>query len=137
MRYSCFAAIVCSLPARVPGQNQYWWVSFDLYDIEAFTDGRPGNAKIQGMTAELDMEYENAHRYSELPLGAVGTQGMHWYLPTTIDIALFIFFVPYILFEVPSNLILKKLAPSTWLSLIMVLWGKDHLAFVSGYNWQC
>ncbi|KAF2827419.1 MFS general substrate transporter [Ophiobolus disseminans] len=61
-----------------------------------------GNAKIQGLTKDLDMEGPNAHRY---------------------NIALFIFFVPYILFEVPSNLVLKKLAPSTWLSLIMVLWG--------------
>jgi hypothetical protein len=41
------------------------------------------------------------------------------------NIALFIFFIPYILFEVPSNLVLKKLAPSTWLSLIMVLWGRS------------
>jgi hypothetical protein len=40
------------------------------------------------------------------------------------NIALFIFFVPYILFEVPSNLILKKIKPSTWLSMIMVLWGE-------------
>jgi hypothetical protein len=39
------------------------------------------------------------------------------------NVALFIFFVPYILFEVPSNLILKKIKPSTWLGLIMVLWG--------------
>jgi hypothetical protein len=54
------------------------------------------------MTKDLDMEGKNAGRY---------------------NIALFIFFVPYILFEIPSNLILKKLAPSTWLSLIMVLWG--------------
>lgn len=42
---------------------------------------------------------------------------------TDYNIALFVFFVPYILFEVPSNIILKRLAPSTWLSLIMVLWG--------------
>jgi hypothetical protein len=54
------------------------------------------------MTKDLDMEGKNAGRY---------------------NIALFIFFIPYILFEIPSNLILKKLAPSTWLSLIMVLWG--------------
>jgi hypothetical protein len=40
------------------------------------------------------------------------------------NIALLIFFIPYTLFEVPSNLILQKLAPSTWLSLIMVLWGQ-------------
>lgn len=39
------------------------------------------------------------------------------------NIALFIFFVPYILFEVPSNLIIKRVAPSTWLSSIMILWG--------------
>ncbi|KAK8086112.1 MFS general substrate transporter [Apiospora phragmitis] len=39
------------------------------------------------------------------------------------NLALFIFFIPYILFEVPSNLIIKRVAPSTWLSLIMVLWG--------------
>lgn len=50
------------------------------------------------------MEKEKAHRY---------------------NIALFIFFIPYILLEVPSNLILKKMAPSTWLSLIMVLWGES------------
>ena len=39
------------------------------------------------------------------------------------NVALFIFFVPYILFEVPSNIIIKKIAPSTWLSGIMFCWG--------------
>jgi MFS family permease len=33
------------------------------------------------------------------------------------------FFPPYILFEIPSNILLKRVAPSTWLSLIMILWG--------------
>ncbi|CAE7210391.1 MFS general substrate transporter [Pyrenophora teres f. teres] len=61
-----------------------------------------GNAKIQGLTEDLEMIGPNAYRY---------------------NIALFIFFVPYVLFEVPSNLVLKKLKPSTWLSLIMTLWG--------------
>lgn len=32
-------------------------------------------------------------------------------------------FVPYILFEVPSNILIKRMAPSTWLALIMTLWG--------------
>lgn len=58
-----------------------------------------GNARIQGLEADLGMRNND------------------------YNIALFIFFIPYILFEVPSNLVLKKLAPSTWLSLIMVLWG--------------
>lgn len=39
------------------------------------------------------------------------------------NVALFVFFVPYILCEVPSNLVLKKVAPSTWLSAIMFAWG--------------
>lgn len=30
------------------------------------------------------------------------------------NIALVIFFVPYILFEVPSNLLLKRLKPHVW-----------------------
>ncbi|CAF3297553.1 unnamed protein product [Rotaria socialis] len=33
------------------------------------------------------------------------------------------FFVTYILFEIPSNLILKKLRPSRWIPLIMTAWG--------------
>lgn len=40
------------------------------------------------------------------------------------NIALFVFFIPYILFEVPSNIVIKRIAPSTWLSVIMILWGE-------------
>ncbi|KAK7949173.1 major facilitator superfamily domain-containing protein [Apiospora aurea] len=58
-----------------------------------------GNARIQGMSKDLSMTGRD------------------------YNVALFIFFIPYILFEVPSNLIIKRVAPSTWLSLIMVLWG--------------
>lgn len=61
-----------------------------------------GNAKIQGMVDDLHM---TGHDY---------------------NIALFVFFIPYILFEVPSNIIIKRVAPSTWLSIIMMLWGKSN-----------
>lgn len=37
--------------------------------------------------------------------------------------ALTIFFFPYALFEVPSNILLKRLRPSLWLSGLMLLWG--------------
>ena len=59
-----------------------------------------GNARLQGLEADLDM---SGHDY---------------------NIALFIFFIPYILCEVPSNILLKKIAPSTWLSGIIVAWGE-------------
>ncbi|KAI0484569.1 major facilitator superfamily domain-containing protein [Xylariaceae sp. FL0804] len=58
-----------------------------------------GNAKIQGMTQDLNLKGSD------------------------YNIALFVFFPPYIVFEVPCNIILKHVAPSTWLSAIMVLWG--------------
>lgn len=60
-----------------------------------------GNAKIQGLQADLKMD-PKSNKY---------------------NIALLVFFVPYILFEVPSNIIIKRIAPSTWLSGIMILWG--------------
>ena len=37
--------------------------------------------------------------------------------------ALTIFFVPYIVFEIPSNILLKKLRPNVWLSACMLLFG--------------
>lgn len=39
------------------------------------------------------------------------------------NVALLIFFIPYILFEIPSNIILKKLKPRIWLSLCMFGFG--------------
>ena len=59
-----------------------------------------GNAKIQGLSTDLKMT------------------------GTDYNVALFIFFIPYILFEVPSNLLLKTIKPSTWLSAIMFGWGE-------------
>lgn len=42
---------------------------------------------------------------------------------TEYNNALTIFFVPYILFEIPSNILLKKLKPHVWLSGCMFLFG--------------
>jgi hypothetical protein len=37
--------------------------------------------------------------------------------------AVTIFFVPYTLLEVPSNIILKKMRPSYWMATLMFFWG--------------
>lgn len=37
--------------------------------------------------------------------------------------ALTIFFVPYVIFEIPSNIILKRLKPHVWLSFCMFMFG--------------
>ena len=71
-----------------------------LYSL-AFVDRiNIGNARLQGLEKDLHMKGQD------------------------YNIALFVFFIPYILFEVPSNILIRKFAPSTWLSSIMVLWGK-------------
>ena len=58
-----------------------------------------GNARLMGLEKDLGM---TGHEY---------------------NVALFVFFIPYILFEVPSNMLLKKMKPSWWLSGIMFAWG--------------
>ncbi|GAB7325405.1 hypothetical protein MBLNU13_g09434t2 [Cladosporium sp. NU13] len=58
-----------------------------------------GNAKVAGMTDDLGMD---SNQYS---------------------IALIVFFITYVIFEVPSNLILARTKPSIFLPTIMFLWG--------------
>ena len=44
-------------------------------------------------------------------------------LPDQYNWCLTVFFFTYAAFEVPSNLLLKRLRPSIWLPTIMVAWG--------------
>lgn len=50
--------------------------------------------------------------------------------------SLTIFFVPYIIFEIPSNILLKKLKPNVWLSACMFLFGLITVCqgLVQGYG---
>ncbi|KAJ6034069.1 hypothetical protein N7460_000017 [Penicillium canescens] len=58
-----------------------------------------GNAKISGMETDLNL---TSNQYST---------------------ALVVFFVGYVVFEVPSNLVLSRSRPSIFLPAIMVIWG--------------
>lgn len=42
---------------------------------------------------------------------------------TQYNACLSVFFATYVIFEVPSNLILKKVRPSRWIPSIMIAWG--------------
>jgi MFS family permease len=55
---------------------------------------------------------------------------------TEYNTALVVFFVPYILFEIPSNILLKRFKPHVWLSLNMFLFGLTTLlqGFVQNYS---
>ncbi|KAF2459333.1 major facilitator superfamily protein [Lineolata rhizophorae] len=71
-----------------------------------------GNARIQGMQEDLEL---TGSRY---------------------NIALFIFFIPYIIFEVPSNILLKHVRPPIYLSSLMFVWGIINMCmgFVKTYQ---
>ncbi|TFY71443.1 hypothetical protein EVG20_g1557 [Dentipellis fragilis] len=74
------------------------WLAL-LYLLNFLDRGSIGNARLYGMEKSLHITDKQ-------------------YL-----IALTVFFFPYSLFEPPSNLALKWLRPSRWLSLILLIWG--------------
>ncbi|TFY80018.1 hypothetical protein EWM64_g3996 [Hericium alpestre] len=74
------------------------WLSL-LYLLSFLDRTSIGNAKLYGLETDLHITDNQ-------------------YL-----IGLTIFFFPYAIFEVPSNVFLKRLRPSLWLSGLMLLWG--------------
>lgn len=65
-----------------------------------------GNARIQGLEKSLNMKDND------------------------FNVALLVFFPLYILCEVPSNVLIRKIAPSTWLTMLMVAWGKSVMTLI-------
>lgn len=70
------------------------------------------NAAILGLKKELDIETGNKY-----------------------NTALTIFFVPYIICEIPSNILLKKFKPHVWLTLCMFLFGVVMICQGLVSNW--
>ncbi|EXF77741.1 hypothetical protein CFIO01_03062 [Colletotrichum fioriniae PJ7] len=85
---------------------------FIMYLLSYMDRTNIGNAKIAGMDRDLELD---SSRYS---------------------IALVVFFVGYVLFEVPSNMILTRTRPSLYLPGIMCLWGSVTIgmAFTPTYK---
>ncbi|OAP60835.1 hypothetical protein AYL99_05837 [Fonsecaea erecta] len=83
-----------------------------LYLLAFIDRGNIGNAKIAGL-------YDDLHLH-----------GMQY------NTALTLFFVPYGFFEVPSNIVLKILRPSIWISVLMFCWGTvmTLMGVVSSYE---
>jgi len=74
------------------------WLSF-LYLLSFLDRTSIGNAKLYDLAVDLHMS------------------------DTQYLLTLTIFFFSYALFEVPSNIFLKRLRPSFWLSFLMLCWG--------------
>ncbi|GAB7364040.1 hypothetical protein MBLNU230_g4597t1 [Neophaeotheca triangularis] len=70
-----------------------------LYLISHIDRANIGNAKLEGLEDSLNMTGND------------------------YNVALSIFFIPYILAEVPSNLVLSRMKPSTWIGALVLAWG--------------
>ncbi|KAJ2974611.1 hypothetical protein NUW58_g8605 [Xylaria curta] len=75
-----------------------------LYTFSFLDRVNIGNARLYGLEEDL---------------GLVGNQ---------FQIAVSILFVTYVLFELPSNLVLKPIGPQRWLAFIVFVWGVIALA---------
>ncbi|KAF5004179.1 hypothetical protein FDECE_9317 [Fusarium decemcellulare] len=70
-----------------------------LYVLSFLDRSNIGNAKVAGMNDDLSL---------------TGPQ---------YNIALTVFFFPYALLEIPSNMVLKMIKPSLWIGAMMLSWG--------------
>ncbi|KAK5821843.1 major facilitator superfamily domain-containing protein [Linnemannia elongata] len=66
-----------------------------------------GNAKVAGIAHDINLT------------------------PSEYNWALSIFFIGYVLFEIPSNILLKLMGPRKWICIIMVLWGGIMMAMAA------
>ncbi|KAF9205705.1 hypothetical protein BGZ49_003681 [Haplosporangium sp. Z 27] len=69
-----------------------------------------GNAKVAGLAGDIEL---TASQYN-------------W--------ALSIFFIGYVIFEIPSNILLKKIGPSKWITIVMIAWGVIMMAMAAVKN---
>ncbi|KAJ7487834.1 major facilitator superfamily domain-containing protein [Mycena latifolia] len=67
---------------------------------------------------------------------AGGMQKELGYGSTQYSVILLMFFVSYVIFEVPSNMILTRMRPSIYLSAICVLWGGIAACLAACNSWQ-
>ncbi|KAF8151783.1 major facilitator superfamily domain-containing protein [Crassisporium funariophilum] len=85
------------------------WV---LYTLSYLDRANIGNAKVGGMETDLGF---NSQQYS---------------------VILLMFFVSYVLFEVPSNMILTRVRPSLYLSALCFTWGAVAACMAAVHSWQ-
>ncbi|KAK1749707.1 major facilitator superfamily domain-containing protein [Echria macrotheca] len=89
-----------------------WPVFFIIYMVAFLDRINISNAAIQGLTSELRLDEGNR-----------------------FNVALFAYYSSYILLEIPSNMVIRKVRPSLYISSLMFLWGIVNMCmgFVHSY----
>ncbi|KAG9082498.1 hypothetical protein FRC06_004966, partial [Ceratobasidium sp. 370] len=86
-----------------------------LYALSLIDRVNLGSARVEGLGVTLKFEGYKNNYYS---------------------IALLVFFIGYFLFELPSTLVLRRLRPRNFLTMIIVLWGATTLGMGFVKSWK-
>jgi len=86
-----------------------------LYALSLIDRVNLGSARVEGLGVTLKFEGYKNNYYS---------------------IALLVFFIGYFLFELPSTLVLRRLHPRNFLTMIIVLWGATTLGMGFVHSWK-
>ncbi|KAI0136215.1 major facilitator superfamily domain-containing protein [Xylariales sp. AK1849] len=114
------------IPASSASERALLWkqdkriipVSAGIYFLCNLDRSNIGNAKILNSTTHNDMQTEtNMTSYQ-------------------FNIALMIFLIGYFSFEIPSNIMLKKLRPSRWIAFLMFSWGVITIGLGGTHNFS-
>ncbi|KEY68431.1 hypothetical protein S7711_01206 [Stachybotrys chartarum IBT 7711] len=91
-------------------------ISASIYFLCFLDRSNIGNARILNSSTNNDMQDETSMSNYEFV------------------IALMVFLVAYAVFEVPSNILLKKLRPSRWIAFLMFFWGAMTISLGGTHN---
>ncbi|ODN99557.1 nicotinamide mononucleotide permease [Cryptococcus wingfieldii CBS 7118] len=83
-----------------------------LYTLSYLDRANIGNARTGGLEEDFNL-----------------TSQQYW-------IVLLVFFISYVLFEIPSNLFISRARPSIYLSGLCILWGGVAAAMAAATNWK-
>ena len=103
---------LASVPSRLSGSREHWVSVPSASRIPDTTDHLLRNAKTGGLQHDFNL---TSNQYS---------------------VVLLIFFVSYVIFEIPSNLILARVRPSLYLSGLAVAWGGIAACMAATNNWR-
>ncbi|KAB5590628.1 hypothetical protein CTheo_5938 [Ceratobasidium theobromae] len=86
-----------------------------LYALSLIDRVNLGSARVEGLGVTLKFEGYKNNKYS---------------------VALLVFFIGYFLFELPSTLVLRRLHPRNFLTIIIILWGATTLGMGFVHSWK-
>jgi MFS family permease len=83
-----------------------------LYTISLVDRSNISVARISGLDEDVDLDVGNR-----------------------ASVALMVFFIGYVIFELPSNMIIHRVGPANWLSFICFAWGLVSIGIGFLHNW--